>query len=45
MKVARGAAAYYQSVNQLRELRLLIYNTEMIKKRDNDLYATAKRSY
>jgi hypothetical protein len=43
MKVARGAAAYYQSVNQLRELRMVDFNnTEMIKKRDNDLYATAK---
>jgi len=43
MKVARGAAAYYQSVNQLRELRMVDFNnTEMIKKRDNDLYATSK---
>lgn len=43
MKVARGGAAYYQSANQLRELRMVDFTkNELTKKRDNDLYATAK---
>ena len=46
MKVSRGAAAYYLSANQLRELRIVEFTfNELTKKRDNDLYATAKEMH
>lgn len=43
LKVARGGAAYYLSQGDTPKLRIVDYNdSEIERKRDNDLYATAK---
>ncbi len=43
LKVARGGAAYYLSTGNTPKLRIVDYNdSEVERKRDNDLYATAK---
>jgi len=43
LKVARGAAAYYQSASMTKELRIVDYNkSELRNKRDAQLYAASK---
>ena len=43
LKVARGAAAYYQSVNKIKELRIVDYKSaELDRMRDTQLYAASK---